>query len=188
MITSNDLRNGMHILFEKEVYTVVDFEHVKSANRRAIVRVKLKNMNTGTIVEHKYQGKEPVELATLDKRELHYLYRDKNLYYFMDHESSEQFSVDQEQIAHMLDYLKEDSMVNFTFYNGEPVEISLPDFIELKVIHALPGVKGDTVQGGSKPVTLETGKEIQVPLFISEGDVVRIDTRINRYIERVVQK
>jgi elongation factor P len=185
MITSNDLRNGMHIVFEGEVYTVVEFEHVKSANRRAIVRVRLKNMNTGTIVEHKYQGKEAVEQATLDKRELHYLYRDKNLYYFMDNDTSEQMSVDVEKIKHLLDYLKEDGIVNFTFYEGEAVDIGLPDFIELKVTHALPGVKGDTVQGGSKPVTLETGKELQVPLFINEGDVVRIDTRINRYIERV---
>lgn len=185
MISSNDLRNGMTIVFEGEVHIVHEFQHVKSANRRAVVQVKLKNLATGSVFDHKFQGREPLELAVLDKKEMQYLYRDKNLYCFMDPETSEQVSIEQSKIEHILGYLKEDSTVNFTWYKDEPVEISLPDFIVLRVTQALPGVRGDTVSGGSKPVTLESGKEIQVPLFINEGDLIRIDTRIGRYIERV---
>lgn len=187
MITSNDLKNGMTIIFNNVVHQILEFQHIKPGKGHAFVRTKLKNLNTNAIFEHTYRAKEPIEQAIVDKKQLQFLYRDKNLYYFMDPETYEQIPVDQEIVKDLLDFMLEETMVQFTFYKNEIIEAFLPDFMNIKVVEALPGLKGNTVQGGTKPVTLDGGKIIQAPLFINEGDVLRIDTRTGRYIERVNQ-
>ena len=185
MITSNDLKNGMTIIHNGVLHQILEFQHIKPGKGHAFVRTKLKNLNSNAIFEHTFRAKEPIEQAIVDKKQLQYIYRDKNMFYFMDPETYEQMPVNEEKLTHCLDYLKEEELVHFTFYNAEIVEANIPDFINLKVVEALPGIKGDTVQGGTKPVTLETGKVVQAPLFINEGDVLKIDTRTGRYIERV---
>ncbi len=185
MITSNDLRNGMTIIYNGVIHEVVDAQHIKPGKGHAFVRTKLKNMITNALFEYSFRAKEPLEQAIVEKKELHYLYRDKDVFYFMDSANYEQTPVHQTKIEGLLEYLKEEQSVYFTFFNNEVIEASLPDFINLKVTEASPGVKGDTVQGGTKPVTLETGKVVQVPLFINEGDILKIDTRTGRYVERV---
>lgn len=185
MITSNDLKNGMTIMFNGVIHTILEFQHIKPGKGHAFVRTKLKNIENGSIFEHTYRAKEPIEQAIVEKKYLQYIYRDKNLFYFMDTETYEQIAVDLEKMKDHLDYLKEEAMLHFTFYEGQVLEVTLPDFMNLAVTGALPGVRGDTAQGGTKPVTLETGKVVQVPLFINEGDVLKIDTRTGRYVERV---
>ncbi|HON44768.1 MAG: elongation factor P [Planctomycetes bacterium] len=185
MISSNDLKNGMTIIFNDVIHEVVEFQHIKPGKGHAFVRTKLKNLKTNAIFENTYRAKEPIEQAIVDKRNLQYLYRDRDLFYFQDPDTYDQIPIDIHIIEPLLDYLKEEDMVFFRFYEGEVVEAVLPDFIVLRVTEALPGLKGDTVQGGTKPVTLETGKVIQVPLFINQDDLVKVDTRTGRYIERV---
>ena len=183
-LSSNDLKSGMTIFHNGSVHQVVEAHHIKPGKRHAFVRTKLKNLTNGSIFEINFRDRDDIEQAIVEKRVLQYLYRDKDLFYFMDPESYEQIPVNKEVIEHTLDYLKEQGNVTFTFYEERVLEASLPDFIALKVTEALPGLKGDTVQGGTKPVTLETGKVVQVPLFINEGDYLKIDTRTGKYVER----
>lgn len=185
MITSNDLRNGMTIIYNGVIHEVVDAQHIKPGKGHAFVRTRLKNLVNGSQFEYSFRAKEPLEQAIVDKRELKYSYRDKDVIYFMDGSTFEQVPVHVEKVQTLLEYLKEEEIVYFTFYEGQVIEASLPEFMTFRVKEALPGIKGDTVQGGSKPVTLETGKVVLVPLFIVEGDVLKIDTRTGRYVERV---
>lgn len=185
MITSNDLKTGMTIIHNGVLHEVVEFQHIKPGKGHAFVRTKLKNLVNFTLFEFTFRSKQPMEQAIVDKKQLQYLYRDKNIFYFMDPETYDQIPVDIHFVEDYLEYMKENEFIHFTLYNGDVVKIDMPDFINLKVQHALPGVKGDTAQGGSKPVTLETGKVVQVPLFINEGDVLKIDTRTGKYVERV---
>lgn len=185
MITSNDLKNGMTIIHNSTVHEILDFQHIKPGKGHAFVRTKLKNLKNGTIFEHTFRAKEPLEQAIVDKTQLQYLYRDKNMFYFMDNETYEQTPVDERLILPYIDYLIEEQMVSFVFYDGEIIDVSFPEFINLRVTSAAPGAKGNTAQGATKPVTLETGKEIQAPLFINEGDLLRVDTRNGKYVERV---
>lgn len=174
----------MTIIYNGVVHQVVDAKHVKPGKGHAFVRTKLKNLINGAMFEYNFKDRDDIEQAIVEKRSLQYSYQDKNLFYFMDPATFEQVPVNKEIIEPMLDYLKEQGAVTFTFYNDQVVEAILPDFIALKVVEALPGLKGDTVQGGTKPVTLETGKVVQVPLFINEGDLLKIDTRTGKYVER----
>ena len=175
----------MTIVHNGVLHQILEFQHIKPGKGHAFVRTKLKNLTSNAIFEYTFRAKEPIEQAIVDKKQLQYIYRDKNMFYFMDTDTYEQMPVNGEKLEHCLDYLKEEEMVHFTFYNNDIIEATIPDFINLKVTEALPGIKGDTVQGGTKPVTLETGKIVQAPLFINEGDVLKIDTRTGRYIERV---
>ncbi len=185
MITSNDLRNGMTIIYNGVIHEVIDAQHIKPGKGHAFVRTRLKNLVTNSQFEYSFRAKEPLEQAIVEKKELKYSYREKDYIYFLDSSNYEQIPVPIEKMQALLEYLKEEESVYFTFYNNEVVEAYLPEFMVFKVTEALPGVKGDTVQGGTKPVTLETGKVVQVPLFINEGDMLKIDTRTGRYVERV---
>ncbi len=185
MVSSNDLRPGITIILNSVIHQVIGSQHIKPGKGPAFVKAKVKNLITGSIFEHTFRAKESIEQAIIEKKALQFLYRDKNLYYFMDQETYEQTPINEDKVAHTLDFLREEDVVNFTFYEGEPIDVSLPDFVSLTVTEALPGAKGDTATGGSKPVTLETGKVIQVPLFINEGEILKIDTRTGRYVERV---
>lgn len=174
----------MTILYNGAVHQVVEAHHIKPGKGHAFVRTKLRNVTNGTIFEYNFRDRDDIEQAIVEKRALQYLYRDKDLFYFMDPETYEQIPIDKHIIEHTLDYLKEEGMITFMFYDDRVLEAILPDFIALRVTEALPGLKGDTVQGGTKPVTLETGKVVQVPLFINQGDLLKIDTRTGKYVER----
>lgn len=185
MISTNDFHTGITIELEGEVYTVIDFQHVKPGKGAAFVRSRLKNLRSGAIVEKTFRAGEKVPRAMIERKEMEYLYNTGEEYIFMDTKSYEQFSLSAEQLEDSLKYLKENMKLNVLFFKGESIGIELPHSVELKVVETEPGFKGDTAAGGSKPAKLETGLVVQVPFFINEGDLVRIDTRTGAYIERV---
>lgn len=186
MIATTDFRKGAKILFRDEPYMVLDYMHVKPGKGGAFVKTKMKNMITGLIHEETFRSGEKFPDPGLEYREMQYLYEDGGLYNFMDQESFEQVAFDKEQISEALDYLKEQTTFNIMYFKSRPIAVTPPMFMELEVRETPPGVKGDTAQGaGSKPATLETGLVVQVPLFVNEGDKVKVDTRDGKYIERV---
>ena len=184
MIASNDLRPGMKILLDASVYQVVEYQHHKPGKGGAIVRTKLKNLKTGAVLDRTFRPEEKIPLAEIEERKMQFLYRQEEMFYFMDTSNYEQISLRARQLGSAPNYLKEEETISIQFHNGEPVDVLLPTFVQLKVRMTDPGVRGDTASGGSKPATLETGMVIQVPLFINVGDVVRVDTRTGAYVER----
>ncbi len=186
MISSNDLRSGMTIERDGNLYQVIEAQHVKPGKGPAFVRVKFRNLMTGSITQDTLRAGEKMTSAHLEKQKMQYLYRDGDLYYFMDVNTFEQRPLNAEDIGDAVKFLKENEMVEVLTYQDKMVGASLPVTVELEVTHTVPGLKGDTVSGGgTKPATVETGAEIQVPLFINEGDVIRVDTRSGEYLERV---
>lgn len=185
MISTNDFHTGLTIELEGEVYQVIDFQHSKSGRGSAFVRTKLKNMEEGYLINKTFRANAKVERAHVDKREMQYLYWDDGGYVFMDTERYNQITLSKEQIADKINYIKENMNIQVLMYEGKPLDIDLPTFVELEVKKTPPGIKGDTVSGGSKTATLETGLKVKVPLFINEGDLLKIDTRNDEYIERV---
>ena len=183
MINATDLRKGVIIEFEGKLYQVVDYQHVKM-KRTALAKVKLRDINAGHTMERSFQSDEKLVRARLDTRQMQYLYNDGDLYYFMDQENYEQMPFNVDQLGDGLNYLKEGTVVEVSSYQGEVVGIEMPITVELEVTETDPGFKGDTATGGSKPAKLETGLSIQVPLFINEGDIIKVDTRSGTYIER----
>lgn len=184
MISTNDLRTGVTIELEGDIYSVVEFLHVKPGKGAAFVRTKLKNVRTGAVLERTFRAGEKLNRAHLDRREMQYLYSDGDSYVFMDNNTYEQVSLPADQVGDALKFLKENMVLNIVSYEGNTIGIELPHTVELKVIHTTPGVKGDTAAGGTKPATLESGVVVQVPLFVNEGDVIRVDTRTGEYLER----
>jgi len=184
MISGSELRKGIIIELEGKLYQVVDYQHVKM-KRTALARVKLRDMQAGHTVERTFQSDEKFTRARLDYRSSQYLYNDGNLYYFMDEENFEQTTLSAEQLGDALNYLKEGRSLGISSYQGELVGVELPITVELKVIDTGPGFKGDTATAGNKPAKLETGITIQVPLFINNEDVIKVDTRTGSYLERV---
>ena len=181
---ANDLKKGMTIFYNGEVYEVVDYQHVKPGKGGAFMKTKIKSLKTGTILDVSFRAQEKVEEAFIEKKPLHFNYQDGQIYYFMD-ENYELIPVEESLIGDKKYYLTEDLECTFWFYQGEIVKILLPDSVVLKVEHTEPGVKGDTASNVTKPAELETGLTIQVPLFVNVGDKVRVDTRSGKYIERV---
>lgn len=185
MISTSDFRNGLTILLDGEIYSIVEFQHVKPGKGSAFVRTKLKNLKTGSTTEKTFRAGEKVERAQLDRREMQYLYNSGDDYFFMDNETYEQLTISKEQLGDSILYLKENMSIEVLLYEGQILGIDLPNSVELAVVATDPGIKGDTASGGSKPATMETGLVIQVPFFVNVGDVLRIDTRTGEYIERV---
>lgn len=185
MISTNEFQNGITIELEGDVYTVLEFQHVKPGKGQAFVRSKLKNYQTGTILEKTFRAGEKVQKAHLEKKEVEFLYREDEDLVVMDTENYEQLSLTPEQVGVKGKYLKENDRFTVIFYKEKIFGVEIPYSVELKVAETEPGVKGDTASGGSKPATLETGVVVQVPFFINEGDVLKIDTRSGEYIERV---
>ncbi len=185
MISTSDFHTGITIEFEGEIYSVLEFQHVKPGKGAAFVRTKLKNLRSGSIVDHTFRAGEKVAKAHLERREVEYLYRDEDSFYVMDTESFEQFALSGEQIGDGVNYLKENDRLNLAVLGEEVIGVDIPITVTLQVADTEPGVKGDTASGASKPATLETGLVIQVPLFINSGDIVKVDTRSGNYIERV---
>jgi len=185
MYSTADFRKGLKIEFEGAPYVIVDFLHVKPGKGGAFVRTKIKNLVTGRVLDQTFRSGERVKRPDLMEREMQYLYREGDDFYLMDNETFEQIVLTAEQMGEAALFLTDNLNVKVLFFNKNPVAVELPTFVELTVTQTEPGVRGDTASGGSKPATLESGAVIQVPLFINEGDRVKVDTRTGTYIERV---
>ena len=180
-----DLRKGMAIELDGEPYIVADYERTKMQQRAPVMRIKFRDLRTGRLVERTFQGYDvKLTVASVERRSAQYIYREDNLYYFMVSDTFEQFPLSAEQIANALNYLTDETTVDLVFYNDQPIAIDLPITVDLRVVESPPGVRGDTAQGATKPATLETGLTLHVPLFVNEGDTVKVDTRSGHYLSR----
>lgn len=184
-VSTAEFRKGLKIELEGEPYLIVDFLHVKPGKGGAFVRTKLKSLVTGNVIDRTFRSGEKVETPLLEEREMQYLYQEGDIYHFMDTDTFEQITLTKDQLGEEGNFLQENLQVRILFHNGKPIGVELPFFVELKIVKTEPGVRGDTARGGSKPATVETGAVIQVPLFLNEGDIIRVDTRTGEYIERV---
>lgn len=185
MVSTSDFKKGRKILFQNEPYMVIDFVHVKPGKGGAFVRTKMKNLLTGLIKEETFRSGEKFEDPGLEYKEMQYLYNEDTHYNFMDLETYDQISLNKEQVESTFDFLKEQETYTIVYFQGKAVSVNPPMFINLKVVETPPGERGNTAQGGAtKPATMETGLVLQVPLFIKEDDVLKIDTRTVEYIER----
>ncbi len=187
MATALDFRTGMIIVFDGDLYTVEDYQHRTPGNKRGFVQAKMRNMKTGRLLEHKFSSNDKIEVARVERRPAQFLYRDNDSFYFMDNETHDQFHLDQVMMSRQEKYLKEGDTVDVETFQNQIVGCQMPMNVTLRVVETVPGIKGDTATGGSKPATLETGAVLQVPLFINENDIVRVDTRTGAYIERAKQ-
>ncbi|CAB4551210.1 unannotated protein [freshwater metagenome] len=184
-ITTNDLKNGITLELDNGLFTVVEFQHVKPGKGGAFVRTKLRNLRNGNVFEKTFNAGIRVEQAILDKRDMQFLYKDGDDFVFMDTESYDQSNISPTALGEAADYLVEQAMAIIAYHNGEIVTVEIPASVELVVTETEPGVQGDRVSGAKKPATLETGKVIQVPLFVNVGDKLKVDTRSGDYITRV---
>jgi elongation factor P len=184
MISSNDFRPGVTIEFDGNVWQIVDFQHVKPGKGAAFVRAKMKNVQTGAVVERTFNAGEKLPRAHIDRRDMQYLYESDDLYNFMDNENFEQITMTSEQLGSAKNFLKENMNIEVMLFQGLVIGVELPYSVELRVVETDPGIRGDTATGGTKPAKLETGYTVRVPLFINIDDVLRIDTRSGEYLER----
>jgi elongation factor P len=185
VILAGDLRRGTKILYKGEPYTVLEYQHVKPGKGGAYMRTKMKNLISGLVFEETFRSEEKLETPNLEYREMLYVYQQDGLYEFLDQESYDQVTFNKEQLGDVINFLKEQTIYTVLYFDERPIAVNPPLFMDLEVIEAPPGVRGDTAQGGSKPAKLETGLVLQVPLFVDEGDIIKVDTRDAKYIERV---
>ena len=183
-VSTAEFKKGLRIVFDRQPYQIVDFQHVKPGKGGAFVRTKLKHMRQGRVIDNTFRAGEKVELVDFEDKHMQYLYKDDR-YHFMDTETYDQISLSAEEVGDARDFLKENTDVDILFIDGSPVTVELPTFMELAITKTDPGIRGDTASGGSKPATLESGAVVQVPLFLNEGDIVKIDTRSAEYLGRV---
>ena len=185
MISAGDFRNGVTIEFEGNIYQIIEFQHVKPGKGAAFVRTKLKNIKSGGVVEKTFRPTETCPTARIERRDMQYLYNDGDLYTFMDMETYDQISLNQDAIGDALKFVKENEVCKICSHNGSVFAVEPPLFVELAITETEPGFKGDTATGANKPATVETGAQVYVPLFVNEGDVIKIDTRTGEYLSRV---
>ena len=185
MANTSDFKNGLIINHKNNLWKIVEFLHVKPGKGSAFVRSKLKNIRTGQVVEETFRAGEKIETVRVEARNYNYLYSENTNYIFMDQETYEQVSLTEAQVEDVLDFLLENTITTIAFNGDEPIEVRIPQHMNMTIKDTDPGEKGNTAQGGSKPAKLETDLTIQVPLFIQIGDVIRIGTKEKRYIERV---
>ncbi len=185
MIATNQFRKGLKIELDGEPFTIADFQHVKPGKGGAFVRTRLKSLVTGNVLDRTFRSGDKVKRPNFEEKEMQYLYGDDNGFHFMDTNTYDQICISGSDLGDKKGFLSEQLPVIVHIYNGRPIGMELPIFVELKIAKSEPGVKGDTASGATKPAELETGTVIQVPLFVEEGQVVRIDTRTGEYIERV---
>ena len=183
-VSTAEFKKGLRIVHDGQPYAIVDFQHVKPGKGGAFVRTKLKHMRLGKVIDNTFRSGEKVDLVEYDEKHMQFLYRDDR-YHFMDTDTYEQVSLSADEVGDAREYLKENTEVDVLYIDGSPTTVQLPNFVELSVVRTDPGVRGDTAQGGTKPATLETGAVVQVPLFLSEGDIVKVDTRTGEYLGRV---
>ena len=184
MISVNDLKTGLTLEIDGGLWNVVEFMHVKPGKGAAFVRTKLKNAESGNVIEKTFRAGEKVAKATLDKRDMQYLYKEGNDFVMMDLESYEQLQLTKDQVGDGVKYMKEDMIVQVLMHDAKIIGVDIPAHVELKVVDTPPAEKGNTAQGGTKPATLETGAVVNVPFFVSNGDRIRVDTRTNEYLDR----
>jgi elongation factor P len=184
MIVAGDFRNGVTFELDGQVFQVIEFQHVKPGKGAAFVRTKIRNVISGATVERTFNPSDKMPKATIGRRDMQFLYSDDDLYYFMDTETFEQTPINKATVGDSLKFVKENVVVRVLSFNGNVFGIEPPNNVELTVIATDPGYKGDTAQGATKPATVETGAVVKVPLFVNEGDVIRIDTRTEEYLER----
>ena len=184
MIQATELRKGTTVIFKGDIHVVLDFRHYTPGNKRGFVQVELRNLRTGVIAQHKFSSEDRLERAALDKRRVQYLYHDDSGFHFMDVTDYNQLALSQELVGDGKWYLKEEMELELEFHEGRPVRLALPKQVALRVVDSPPGVRGDSVSNAMKPATLETGLKIQVPLFVEEGTVVRVDTEEGKYVGR----
>jgi elongation factor P len=184
-VDTSQFRNGLKIELDGEPFVMTYFQHVKPGKGGAFVRTKVKNLRTGRVLDRTFRSGEKVESADVEDKKMQYLYRDGEQLIFMDNQSYEQVPFSTDQVGDALKFLQENLDVDVLFWRGKPINIELPAFIETEITECEPGVKGDTASGATKPATIETGAVVQVPLFIKEGERIRVDTRSGAYVERV---
>lgn len=184
MITAGDFRNGSTFELDGQIFQVVEFQHVKPGKGAAFVRTKMRNIITGSTVERTFNPSDKMPKAHIERKDLQYLYNDGDLYYFMDTETFEQMPISKDTIGDTFKFVKENMTVKILSHKGNVFGIEPPTFVELEITETEPGLKGDTATGATKPATLETGATVKVPLFINQGDIIRIDTRTGDYLER----
>lgn len=185
MISAGDFKNGVTFIYEGEVYQVVEFQHVKPGKGAAFVRAKIKSVMSGTSKELTFNPSEKFELAQIEQKEMQYLYNEGELYYFMDNETYEQIPISKDKVEGAIVFLKENDNATIRFFKGEAFQVSAPNFVELEVVEAEPGVKGNTATGATKLAKVSTGATVQVPLFVNTGDTIKIDTRSGEYLSRI---
>lgn len=185
MILAGDFRKGVTFVYNNGIYTIVDFQHVKPGKGAAFVRTKIKNVVTGAVLEQTFNPSEKFELAHIESKEMQYLYADGDIYYFMDQETYEQVPLNRSQVEDALQFMTENMTALIKFYKGEAFSVEAPNFVELLITKCDPGVAGNTATNATKQATVETGYTLMVPMFVNEGERIRIDTRTGEYMERV---
>ena len=185
MISAGDFRNGITIELDNNIYQIIEFQHVKPGKGAAFVRTKLKNIKSGGVVEKTFRPTEKCPQARIDRKDMQYLYSDGELYNFMDTETFEQIALNQDEIGDAMKFVKENEMVKMCSHNGSVFAVEPPLFVELEITETEPGFKGDTAAGATKPAIVETGAQVLVPLFVNQGDKIKIDTRTGEYLSRV---
>lgn len=185
MISAGDFRNGITIELDNNIFQIIEFQHVKPGKGAAFVRTKLKNIKSGGVVEKTFRPTEKCPQARIDRNDMQYLYSDGDLYYFMDTENFEQTALNSETVGDALKFVKENEMCKVCSHNGNVFSVEPPLFVELEITDTEPGFKGDTAQGANKPAVVETGATVYVPLFVNQGDKIKIDTRSGEYLSRV---
>jgi elongation factor P len=183
-IQATRLKKGMLIKMEQDLFRVIDLQHVTPGNLRGFVRVKLRNIRNGALADQKLRSEDSIERATLDEREMQYLYKDADDYYFMDTSTYDQVHISSEALGDSVHFLKPEMTIQVEFYGNEPVGIELPQTVDLKVLDTVPGIKGATASAQVKPATLETGLVVQVPPFVNPGDMIRVNTETGEYLSR----
>ena len=185
MISAGEFRNGVTMEIDGDPFVVLEFQHVKPGKGAAFVRTKIKNLKTGAVLEKTFRPTEKMPRAHIDRQDMQYLYNDGDLYYFMNNETFDQIAVNAHEVGDALEFVKENELVKILSYDGAVFGIEAPLFVELEITDTEPGFAGNTAQGATKPATVETGAQIQVPLFINQGEIVKIDTRTGEYLGRI---
>lgn len=185
MITAGDFRKGVTFEMDGNIYLVVDFLHVKPGKGSPFVRAKIKNIVTGQVLERTFNPSDKFQVAVIERKEMQYLYNEGEIYYFMDMETYDQIPLNKSQVEDALNFITENMMANIQFYKGAAFSVEPPNFVELTITKCEPGIQGDTSKAGYKPATLETGYTLNVPLFVNQGDRIRVDTRTGTYMERI---
>ncbi len=185
MINVGEIKKGIMIELDSQLQQIIDFQHIKMGRGSAQVRLKLRNVRTGQVTDRSFQATEKFQRVRLDHRTVQYLYSDGDQYHFMDTESFDQIVLTRDTLGDAVSYLKENINLELLSYNEQPLGVELPITVDLKIEHTEPGFKGDTATGGTKPATVETGLVVQVPLFVNQGETIRVDTRTGTYLERV---
>jgi elongation factor P len=184
MYSTTDFRKGLKIEIEGEPYVIVEAQHVKPGKGAAMVKTRIKSLISGNVLDINYRSGDKVDEPNLEEKDMQFLYHEGDEFHFMDQKTYDQIMIKRENLGESVDYLQEQCSVTALFHNDKPIGIEVPTFVVLRIVKSEPGVRGDTAQGASKPATLETGKVIQVPLFVNEGELVKVDTRTGSYVER----